>query len=227
MKECLFHLRNVTKVFQNGEEELKVLDQIDLQVYPHDCIAIVGKSGAGKSTLLNIIAGIDSKYTGEYQFENENIHLKNEKERFQFRKANISYMFQNHHLIPDLNVIQNVEMPLGYQGIPRKKRHAIAMHCLQQVGLQQKWKNKIYTLSGGEQQRVALARAMTISPKVLLADEPTGNLDENTSLQIIERLRSFQQQTTLIIVTHDLTIASQCQRIIHLEKGKNYEKNNN
>lgn len=224
--KTILNLRNISKSYQNGKNELLVLDELSLDIDESDFVSIMGKSGSGKTTLLNIIALLDREYSGEVIYNNRSIRDLNRKQLFQLRSSSIGYVFQNHNLIHELNVLQNVEMPLGYLGCPKDKRRMRALELLKEVGLEGREKAKVHELSGGQQQRVAIARALSISPKVLIADEPTGNLDESTSDSIMDLLKSLNHKlkTTIILVTHDEDISQKCSRRMNLRRGKLYEE---
>lgn len=221
----IVELKGLTKSVQDGEKKIDVLKGLDLSLKDGQILAIVGKSGSGKTTLLNIISLLDTEYSGEYSFLGESLSGKQTKKLFKTRTNHIANIFQNFQLINDLNVLQNIEMPLGYRGIKKKERERIASQALASVGLEGREDSKVTTLSGGEQQRVAIARAIASEPKLLLADEPTGNLDERTAKGIIDLLLELNRdsQMSMIIVTHDIDIASQCNKLYTLEEGILYE----
>lgn len=222
----IISMNQINKIVKDGDGELSILKDLSLEVSEGELIAIVGKSGSGKTTLLNIISLIDDLYTGSYELAGSIMSDKPSKELFRYRTELIANVFQNFQLINDLTVIQNVEMPLGYRGIGRKEREEVARAAIEMVGLAGREDSSVYNLSGGEQQRVSVARAIAMKPKILLADEPTGNLDENTSREIIELITKInrEQKMTTLIVTHDLDIARICDRTYLLEGGKLHEK---
>jgi putative ABC transport system ATP-binding protein len=185
-----------------------------------DLISIVGKSGSGKSTLLNIISMLDHQYEGEYSFDDQIIGNLTEKKRFDFRVSNIGYVFQTSNLINEYNVLENIEMPLGYKGVSRKERVKRVKKVLNDVGLSDKLKSYPVELSGGEQQRVAIARALVSKPRLLVADEPTGNLDPNTGKQIMDMLCDVcKMGTAVCIVTHDMDLSKKTEKIFELKRG--------
>jgi putative ABC transport system ATP-binding protein len=180
----------------------------------------VGKSGSGKSTLLNIISMLDHQYEGEYSFDDQIIGNLTEKKRFDFRVSNIGYVFQTSNLINEYNVLENIEMPLGYKGVSRKERVKRVKKVLNDVGLSDKLKSYPVELSGGEQQRVAIARALVSKPRLLVADEPTGNLDPNTGKQIMDMLCDVcKMGTAVCIVTHDMDLSKKTEKIFELKRG--------
>lgn len=222
----MIFVQGLKKTVIDGSKELIILDDLSLSVNAGDLIAITGKSGSGKTTLLNILSLLDSDFSGQYVFEEDNILALSEKELFKIRKKKIANVFQNFHLIQDLTVAQNVEMPLGYQGMGKKERREIVKKCLTFVGLESKGSMSVYQLSGGEQQRVAIARALALKPSLLFVDEPTGNLDSQTSQKIMELLIRSNKDLgmTVILVTHDRDLAQYCPHILELKGGKLYEK---
>lgn len=187
---------------------------------PGESLAIIGRSGAGKSTLLSLLAGLDTPTEGQILFDDQPLEQLDDAARADLRLQQISFIFQSFHLLPELDALDNVRLPLEIQG--RKDADAQARHWLQQVGLGARLDHYPAQLSGGEQQRVAIARAFATEPKVLFADEPTGNLDDDTGQQIIEQLFDLNTNagTTLILITHDIDLASRCQRRLHLQNGR-------
>ncbi|MDO4166060.1 MAG: ABC transporter ATP-binding protein [Eubacteriales bacterium] len=197
----------------------KVLDQISFQIREGEMVAIMGKSGAGKSTLLNILGCIDTATGGKYVFHDVDVTGLSKKELHQFRKKHFSYIFQNFELLPEYSVYENIEIPLLARNV--KNRKTIILNALEEVGIAEHRRKKIHKLSGGEQQRCAIARAIVADTDVILADEPTGSLDENTADEIMQLLKRLNDQgKTIIIVTHDRDIAAQCQRSIIIKDGK-------
>lgn len=222
----ILSLKKISRKFKDGDKELLVLDNLELKIFESDLISIMGKSGSGKTTLLNIIALLDQDYTGELIYDGKLVRNLNSKQIFNLRKSSIGYIFQNHNLIGELNVLENVEMPLGYLGTEKKERRKTSLKFLKEVGLEGKENQKIHELSGGEQQRVSIARALTTSPKILIADEPTGNLDASTSDSIIALMKDLNSKlkTAIILVTHDRDVAQMCTRKFNLLGGKIYVK---
>lgn len=207
--ENIINLTDIRKIIKDGSNNLEILYNLSLTVKRGDMVSIIGTSGSGKTTLLNIIAMLDSNYQGSYIFDGEELSSKSEKELFDLRCKNIGYIFQDFKLIEEFDVVKNVEMPLGFLGYKRKDRLRLSKEAIKKVGLETKEKTKVYKLSGGERQRVAIARALSFNPKIILADEPTGSLDKNTSLKIIDLLKELNKEykVTILLVSHDLNIA--------------------
>lgn len=224
--ENIINLTDIRKIIKDGSNNLEILYNLSLTVKRGDMVSIIGTSGSGKTTLLNIIAMLDSNYQGSYIFDGEELSSKSEKELFDLRCKNIGYIFQDFKLIEDFDVVKNVEMPLGFLGHKRKDRLRLSKEAIKKVGLETKEKTKVYKLSGGERQRVAIARALSFNPKIILADEPTGSLDKNTSLKIIDLLKELNKEykVTILLVSHDLNIAKKATRILKLEGGRLYEE---
>ena len=224
--ENIINLTDIRKIIKDGSNNLEILYNLSLTVKRGDMVSIIGTSGSGKTTLLNIIAMLDSNYQGSYIFDGEELSSKSEKELFDLRCKNIGYIFQDFKLIEDFDVVKNVEMPLGFLGYKRNDRLRLSKEAIKKVGLETKEKTKVYKLSGGERQRVAIARALSFNPKIVLADEPTGSLDKNTSLKIIDLLKELNKEykVTILLVSHDLNIAKKATRILKLEGGRLYEE---
>lgn len=224
--ENIINLTDIRKIIKDGSNNLEILYNLSLTVKRGDMVSIIGTSGSGKTTLLNIIAMLDSNYQGSYIFDGEELSSKSEKELFDLRCKNIGYIFQDFKLIEDFDVVKNVEMPLGFLGYKRNDRLRLSKEAIKKVGLETKEKTKVYKLSGGERQRVAIARALSFNPKIVLADEPTGSLDKNTSLKIIDLLKKLNKEykVTILLVSHDLNIAKKATRILKLEGGRLYEE---
>ncbi|WP_296128502.1 ABC transporter ATP-binding protein [uncultured Anaerococcus sp.] len=219
--ENIINLTHIRKIIKDGSNNLEILKNLSLTVNRGDMVSIIGSSGSGKTTLLNIIAMLDSKYEGSYIFDGEELSSKSEKELFNLRCKNIGYIFQDFKLIEEFDVVKNVEIPLGFLGYKRNDRLRLSKEAVKKVGLETKYKTKVYKLSGGERQRVAIARALSFNPKIILADEPTGSLDKNTSLKIIDLLQELNKKynVTILLVSHDLNIAKKATRILKLEGG--------
>ncbi len=226
MKE-LIRVENLFKSFGNGEKRVNVLRGIDLTFYQGEKVAIVGASGVGKTTLLHILGTIDRPTSGKVLFEGKDIFKMDEDELASFRNREIGFVFQFHHLLPEFNALENTMMPCLIQGLSKKEAIYRAEVILHLVGLKERLSHKPGELSGGEQQRVAVARALVLEPKILLADEPTGNLDQKTGESIFELLQELNQLKgiTLIMVTHNLRLASRLPRQIQLVEGKAIESN--
>jgi putative ABC transport system ATP-binding protein len=196
------------------------LRALNLAVARHEFVAVCGKSGCGKSTLLNLIGAMDRPDSGNYHFGEKDVLSMNLKELALFRRSEIGFVFQAFHLVPEMTALENVEMPMGYAGLPKSRRREKAMQLLERVGLSEKSRHKPPQLSGGEQQRVAVARALVNEPQLILADEPTGNLDEANSLEIMRVLKEIHAAgTTIIMVTHDSNMADFADRLIRMKDG--------
>ena len=196
------------------------LDGIDLKIHAGEYIAVMGASGSGKSTLMNILGCLDRATAGSYLLDGRDVSSMDDDELSRVRREKIGFVFQAFNLISELNAIENVEVPLFYQGVPRAERHKRAMRRVEQVGLADRASHRPMELSGGQQQRVAIARALVNDPAVIMADEPTGNLDSKTGAAILDLLTELHEQgMTIIVVTHDDRIADRCERVIRLADG--------
>ena len=222
MREPLIELKDIYKIYQMGDEEVHANDGITLTIYKGEFVAIVGKSGSGKSTLMNIIGALDVPTSGSYYLGGEDVSDMSDDQLAQIRNRMIGFIFQQYNLLPKLNLLENVELPLLYAGVGREERRERAMASLERVGLKEKWKNMPNQLSGGQQQRVSIARALAGDPSLILADEPTGNLDSRTSDEVIALLKMSVEKygQTLVMITHDEDIAQIADRILVIEDGK-------
>lgn len=222
----LYTLKKVSKIISTPQEEITILDKVDFTVREGETLAVLGASGSGKSTFLHILAGLDNPSDGEILFCGKNIHALPEKEKNFIRNRQMGFVFQFHHLLPEFTTLENVAMQAVISGMPRKEAMAEAMKLLAKVGLADRAKHLVTTLSGGEKQRAAIARAVLLSPKVLLADEPTGNLDPKTGEQIMQLLTDLNKEKnmTLVMVTHNMEIANQMQRVAELKSGAFHEQ---
>lgn len=218
----MLNIHSLSHSFLNGLEETKVLDQIDLHITEKEVVALLGSSGSGKSTLLNLMAGLMKPTQGSIALAGMSIEKMSENQLAEFRRKHIGFIFQSFELIPHLSIIENVELPLIFQGVKPKERKAMAASILQQVGLEGKLNMFPSQLSGGQQQRVSIARSLVAEPPIVFADEPTGNLDSRTELEIIDLLLGLNERLgiTFVIVTHELTVARRAHRIIHLLDGR-------
>lgn len=221
-KEKLIIVRQLVKVYPLPEGELRVLDGLDFDLEAGDFVAIMGASGVGKTTLLNILGTLDRPTSGEVFFEGENLFTKSPRELARIRNEKIGFIFQFFHLLPEFTVLENLSLPLLISGWPKKKALARAKELLEEVGLEKKAKVYPPFLSGGEQQRIAIARALMAEPRLLLADEPTGNLDWATGEKIMELLVKLHRERhlTCVVVTHNEKVAQFCQRLYRLEAGR-------
>jgi putative ABC transport system ATP-binding protein len=216
----MLKIKKLHKSYKMGDSSLHVLKGIDLNIEKGEMVAIMGSSGSGKSTLLNIIGILDEHDSGEYSLDDVEIKNLNEKLAAQYRNKFLGFVFQSFNLINFKNAVENVALPLYYQGLGRKERQEKAMFHLEKVGLKDWAKHLPNELSGGQKQRVAIARALASEPKLLLADEPTGALDSTTSAEIMQFLQQLNDEgRTLLIVTHETDIANMCKRIVKLKDG--------
>lgn len=219
--ERFIDIQDVSKVYQVGDTKVYALDEISLQIDSGEFTAIIGSSGSGKSTLMNILGCLDFPTKGHYYLNGMDLSQLNDNQLSEIRNKTIGFIFQSFNLIPSLNALENVELQLTYGEIERKKRHQIAKDALIQVGLEQRMYHRPNEMSGGQQQRVAIARAIAASPPVILADEPTGNLDSKSATEIMDILKNLSKKgKTLILITHDESIAQQADRIIKIKDGK-------
>ncbi|HFI0456502.1 TPA: ABC transporter ATP-binding protein [Streptococcus suis] len=220
MKNQLIRLTNINKSYKNGDQELRVLKDIDLEVEEGEFLAIMGPSGSGKSTLMNIIGLLDRSTTGNYWLEGEEVSQLSEKKLASVRNDQIGFVFQQFFLLSKLNALQNVELPLIYAGVPANQRKKLAKRYLEKVELAERMTHLPSELSGGQKQRVAIARALVNTPAIILADEPTGALDTKTGEQIMELLTELNNEgKTIIMVTHEPEIADYAKRKIVLRDG--------
>jgi len=218
--DALIQTKNLTKIYEEAGQKLMVLDKINLEVKRGEFLAIMGPSGSGKTTLLNILGCLDRPTSGSYKLEGEEVANKSQKELARIRNKKIGFIFQTFNLLPRYNVLANIALPLLYAKGPKPSR-AKLLALLDKVNLRKRAFYKPNQLSGGEQQRVAIARALVNNPEIILADEPTGNLDKKSKEEVMAILKRLNQEgVTLILVTHDPKIAKAAKRIIHLEDGE-------
>ena len=216
----MIHLTNIHKTYQ-GAQPLHVLKGIDLQIGKGEFVAIMGASGSGKSTLLNILGILDDYDEGEYRLDGTLIRNLSETKAADYRNRMIGFIFQSFNLISFKDAMENVALPLFYQGINRRKRNQLAMEYLEKVGLTEWAHHMPNELSGGQKQRVAIARALITQPRIILADEPTGALDSKTSLEVMQLLKKLHEQgMTIIVVTHESGVAYQAEKIVHIKDGQ-------
>ena len=217
----LIELNNIYKIYYMGDEEVRANDGISLNIYKGEFVAIVGKSGSGKSTLMNIIGALDVPTEGEYHLGGQNVGEMSDNQLASIRNTMIGFIFQQYNLLPKLNILENVELPLLYSGMNKRDRRERAMESLERVGIKEKWKNFPNQLSGGQQQRVSIARALAGNPSLILADEPTGALDSRTGREVLDFLRKLNEEgNTIIIITHDNSIALEAKRVVRIHDGK-------
>jgi len=219
----MLQVRSLRKLFQSGDEEVHAVDNVSFSVPTGMFAAIVGKSGSGKSTLLALLGALDKPTDGSIAIDDKDITQLSDRQLIKYRRNVIGFVFQQYNLVPNLTALENVMLPLEFAGVPAAKRRQRAAELLAQVGLSEgKQGRKPARLSGGEQQRVAIARALANKPKLILADEPTGNLDTQTGKLIFDLLHSLSrtEDTTIIAVTHDLSIAGKTDKVFRLTDGK-------
>ena len=217
----LILLKNIYKIYNVGGEEVRALDGIDLVIENNDYLAIMGPSGSGKSTLMNMIGCLDTPTSGKYEFEGEMVQIMDDSQLASIRNRKIGFVFQTFNLLPKATAQHNVEIPLVYANVPKSERMRIATNALKSVGLSDRLHHKPNELSGGQRQRVAIARALVNSPSIILADEPTGNLDSKSGSEIMAILDDLHNAgNTIILVTHEDNIAQHAHRTISLLDGK-------
>jgi putative ABC transport system ATP-binding protein len=217
----LIAIRDVHKVYRIGDQEVRALDGVDLDISRGEYLAIMGASGSGKSTLMNLIGCLDTPTSGHYRLAGTVVEELSDEELAKIRNREIGFVFQTFHLLPRTSALRNVELPLIYARMPRGERHRRAREALEQVGLGNRMEHSPNELSGGQRQRVAIARAVVNGPSILLADEPTGNLDSTTSAEIMDIFdRIHAAGNTVILVTHEEDIAAHAQRVVRMRDGK-------
>lgn len=217
----LVEFNDIYKIYKMGDEEVHALDGISFKIYKGEFVAIVGQSGSGKSTCMNIIGCLDVPTSGQYKLNGKDISKYRKNELAEVRNKMLGFIFQQYNLLPKLNVMNNVALPLLYAGKSKSEQKRRALEVLDRVGLKDKAKNKPSQLSGGQQQRVSIARALAGSPSVILADEPTGALDSKTGREVMEFLKKLHREgNTIILITHDNSIAAQTERIMRITDGK-------
>jgi putative ABC transport system ATP-binding protein len=216
----IIELRDVTKIYTMGAQEVRALDGVSLTVLPNEYVAIMGPSGSGKSTLMNIVGCLDTPTGGSYVLKGQNVSDMSDDELAEVRNREIGFVFQTFNLLPRVNCLQNVELPLIYSGLRKGKRQAMATEALTSVGLADRMHHKPNELSGGQRQRVAVARALVNKPSIILADEPTGNLDSRTGQEIMSLFEDlYQAGNLLLVVTHEEEVARHARRIVRLRDG--------
>lgn len=218
----VIQVKNLYKVYRVGDSHVRALDGVNLEIYKGEFCSIVGTSGSGKSTLLNMLAGLEKPTKGEIIIAGEHMENKTENQLVKFRREHIGFIFQSFNLMGTMNAVENVALPLTFQGVDKDIRIKKASRVLDMVGLKEHKKHKPTQMSGGQQQRVGVARALVVNPEIIFADEPTGNLDSNTSKEVMELMQKVvrEQKQTLVMVTHDNYLAGFADRIFHIIDGK-------
>lgn len=221
-RNAVIRVRNLYKIYKVGTNRVRALNGVDFNVYEGEFCAIVGTSGSGKSTLLNMLAGLEKPTKGEIVIDGHHIEKMNEHQLVKFRRENVGFIFQSFNLIGTMDALENVALPLTFRGIPKMLRLKRAMKMLRLVGLKEHAKHRPNQMSGGQQQRVGMARALVVNPKIMFADEPTGNLDSRTSKEMMNLMREIvnKQKKTLVMVTHDDSLAAIADKVIRIVDGK-------
>lgn len=219
--DTLVKVQDMCKIYNPGENEVRALDHVSLEIHRGEFVAIIGHSGSGKSTLMNMLGCLDVPTSGRYFLNGKDVSNLTDDELSDIRNLEIGFIFQGFNLIPNLTARENVELPLIYRGVGKKERSALAEESLQMVGLEHRMEHKPSEMSGGQQQRVAIARAIAARPPIILADEPTGNLDSKSTQEIMNVLKDLHKSgRTVILITHDDEIAAQVKRVIRIKDGK-------
>ena len=218
---ALVEIRDVCKIYNPGENEVRALDHVSVSIDAGEFVAIIGQSGSGKSTLMNVLGCLDVPTGGLYRLHGQDVSQLNDNELSDIRNREIGFIFQGFNLIPNLTALENVVLPLIYRGIGKAERTELSRVALEKVGLQNRMEHRPAEMSGGQQQRVAIARAIAQAPPVILADEPTGNLDSHSTKEILEILKGLHREgRTVILITHDNEVAAQAERIIKIKDGR-------
>ena len=217
----LVEIKDMCKIYNPGENEVRALNHICLSIEEGEFVAIIGQSGSGKSTLMNMLGCLDVPTSGTYMLHGQDVSHLDDDELSDIRNKEIGFIFQGFNLIQNLTALENVELPLIYRGVSKKKRLQLASEALTKVGLEARMEHKPAEMSGGQQQRVAIARAIAQAPPIILADEPTGNLDSGSTKEIMQIMKSLHEDgRTIILITHDNEIAAQAERVIKIEDGR-------
>ena len=217
----LIEIRDIYKIYNPGENEVRALDGINLTVEHGEFLAIVGQSGSGKSTLMNMLGLLDIPTSGTYTLDGVDVKDMTDDELSEIRNKEIGFIFQGFNLIPSLTAVENVELPLVYRGMKKEERNRLALEALERVGLSHRLDHLPKQMSGGQQQRVAIARAVAARPPIILADEPTGNLDSHSGVEVMKILHELHEEgRTVILITHDNDIANEAQRVIRIQDGQ-------
>ena len=222
MDDTLIKVEDLCKIYNPGENEVRALDHASLEIKKGELVAIIGQSGSGKSTFMNMLGCLDVPTSGKYYLNGTDVSEMSDNELSEVRNREIGFIFQGFNLIANLNAIENVELPLIYRGIDRKTRHQLAIDSLKMVGLEKRMDHKPSEMSGGQQQRVGIARALVVHPQIIFADEPTGNLDSRTTMEVLKLMQKIvrEHNQTLVMVTHDNHLATYADRIFHIIDGK-------
>ncbi len=221
----MIKLEHIFKIYEMGENKVYALDDVSLHVAAHEFVSIIGPSGSGKSTLMNMLGCLDVPTQGRYFLDGTDISKKTDDELAEIRNKKIGFVFQGFNLLPKLTAVENVELPLIYSNVSAKERHEKAKVALAKVGLEGRIDHKPTELSGGQQQRVAIARALITDPPIILADEPTGNLDSKSGKEVMEIFKNLNANgNTIILITHDSGVAAQAKRVVRIQDGKLYEE---
>lgn len=221
LEDILIQIRDMKKIYNPGENEVRALDGVDLTIREKEFVAIIGHSGSGKSTLMNMLGCLDVPTSGTYMLHGTDVSDMEDDELSDVRNREIGFIFQGFNLIPNLTAVENVTLPLIYRGVGKKEREQLALNALEKVGLAHRLGHKPAEMSGGQQQRVAIARAIAQAPPIILADEPTGNLDSASTKEILQILRELHGEgRTVILITHDNEIAEQADRVIKISDGR-------
>lgn len=217
----IVEIKDMYKIYKMGDSEVRALDGVNLQIKPHEFVAIIGPSGSGKSTLMNMIGCLDTPTSGEYFIDGYEVSTLDEDRQAAIRNKEIGFIFQQYNLLQKLTVEENVELPLIYAGVPQTKRREMTKIALERVGLYDRRFHKPTELSGGQQQRASIARALAARPPIILADEPTGALDSKTGTEVLNMLKELHKEgKTVILITHDNKIAHEAERIVRIMDGK-------
>ncbi|WP_027293730.1 ABC transporter ATP-binding protein [Robinsoniella sp. KNHs210] len=217
----LIQVKDLSKIYNPGENEVRALDHVSLEINTGEFVAIIGQSGSGKSTLMNMLGCLDVPTSGEYYLNGVDVSTMKDNELAAVRNREIGFIFQGFNLIANLTAVENVELPLIYRGVDMRERKKLAIESLKMVGLEKRMHHKPTEMSGGQQQRVAIARAIAAKPPVILADEPTGNLDSASSKEILGILKNLHKDgRSVILITHDNGIADQARRVVRIMDGK-------
>ena len=218
----IIQVKDLYKIYKVGTNKVYALNGVDFTMYKGEFCAIVGPSGSGKSTLLNMLAGLEKPSKGEIVIAGKHMERMNENQLVAFRRDHVGFIFQSYNLLQTMNAVENVAFPLSFRGVPKHVRNKKAMKYLKLVGLEKQAKHMANAMSGGQQQRVGIARALVVNPKIIFADEPTGNLDSHTSEEVMKLMQQVvrQQKKTLVMVTHDNHLATYADRVFHISDGK-------